>query len=262
MSSPRILMLGLLACLLVVPAGALTTGVRPMLKHVGGARALSVGAPMMVLRGGAGRKPRAQAAALTCMSLAGTWTDYVALLEEKPIRTKMATAAVLSAIGDLLAQTLDAAVTSFCPRRMLVLVFINIIYFAPMLHYWYIFFDYVVGKQLKLKAGTMKSTAAYLALDQLMNAPVTLLGFFAIFTLINAISEVAVGVPFPGLAALAATVSAKVQGSYVTALVANWKVWTAPQLLNFAVVPAPLRVPFANVVAILWNAVISVIANK
>jgi len=257
--------LAFMACLLAAPAGALTA-VRPALKHVGGVgcvlagrRSHSTGArtPITAFRGGAGPKPAAPT-----MSLSRTWKDYVVLLEEKPIRTKMATAAVLSALGDFIAQTLDATVTSFSPRRMLVLVAVNIVYFAPGLHYWYKFFDFVVVKQLKLKVGTMKAVLAYLSLDMLVNAPVTLVGFFGVFTVINAISEVAIGVPFPSLGALAATVGAKMESSYASTLIANWQVWTVPQLFNFALVPPPLRVPFANVVAVLWSAILSTIVHK
>jgi hypothetical protein len=49
---------------------------------------------------------------------------------------------------------------------------------------------------------------------------------------------------------------------YTNALIANWKVWVGPQLLNFSVVPPILRVAFANVVAIAWNAILSIIANR
>ena len=35
-----------------------------------------------------------------------------------------------------------------------------------------------------------------------------------------------------------------------------------PQLLNFALVPPPLRLPFANAVALVWNVVLSIAANE
>lgn len=221
----------------------------------------------MALRGGArgvkASKPGAKmAASRPKVSFAAKqWKAYLGLLETRPIPTKMATAALLSAFGDALAQTLDRSVVTFSVRRLLVLVTINIVYFAPVLHLWYNLFDKIVAK-LKLKQGSWHATFTYLALDQLVNAPLTIFGFFAVFTLISAISEACVGVPMPGLGALGMTLSDKVKLEYTNVLVANWKVWVGPQILNFSVVPPMLRVAFANVVAIAWNAILSIIANR
>jgi len=44
-------------------------------------------------------------------------------------------------------------------------------------------------------------------------------------------------------------------------MIANWKVWTVPQLMNFAVVPAEYRVLFRNVVGLFWNVYLSWIQN-
>lgn len=45
------------------------------------------------------------------------------------------------------------------------------------------------------------------------------------------------------------------------ALVASWKVWMPAQLVNFALVPADLRIAFVNAVAIGWTAYLSAAAN-
>lgn len=222
----------------------------------------------MALRGGArgvsAKKPSVQMAASRAPKVSfvsKNWKAYLGLLESRPIPTKMATAALLSAFGDVLAQTLDSSVVSFSVRRLLVLVTVNIVYFAPILHVWYGLFDSVVAK-LKLKQGSWHATFTYLALDQLVNTPLTLFGFFAVFTLISAVSEACVGVPMPGIGALGMTIADKVRLEYTNTLIANWKVWVGPQLLNFSVVPPILRVAFANVVAIAWNAILSIIANR
>lgn len=217
------------------------------------------------LRGGASkaRRPPAKGAlAAPRMSLvARAWGGYLQSLEDRPIRTKMATSAVLAALGDVIAQTLDPSTAVFSVRRLLVLVSVNIVYFTPLLHYWYAFFDAVVGK-LKLRPGTWRSAFTYLALDQLVNSPITLVGFFHVFALFAAISQAVLGAPMVGAGELLASVRAKIGAEYWNTLVANWKVWAAPQLLNFMFVPPPLRVGFANLIAVLWNAILSVIANR
>jgi hypothetical protein len=35
--------------------------------------------------------------------------------------------------------------------------------------------------------------------------------------------------------------------------VANWRIWTLPQMVNILYVPAQYRVLFANCVALIWN---------
>jgi hypothetical protein len=220
----------------------------------------------MALRGGeraaAPRKPVARPSAAPKMSaIAQAWGGYLDLLDKRPIYTKMATGAVLSAIGDTLAQTLDSSAVAFSVRRLIVLVTVNVLYFSPLLHHWYNFFDMVVAK-LKLETGSWACTFTCLALDQIVNTPITLVGFFCVFTLVNAISLVVVGGEVPAMGALVASVGTKLQVEYFNALLANWKVWTLPQVINFAFVPPKLRVAFANVVAVLWNAILSIIANR
>ncbi|KAG8466775.1 hypothetical protein KFE25_008154 [Diacronema lutheri] len=215
----------------------------------------------VLLRGGAARAAKRPATPPHMSLVARTWGGYLELLEAYPMRTKMATSAVLSAVGDVLAQTLDKSVAAFSLRRLLVLVSVNIFYFSPALHYWYNFFDVAVGK-LKLRPGTWGSALAYLALDQLVNTPLTLLGFFHVFALANAASHAALGAPMPGAGVLLAGVRAKMGVEYANALLANWKVWALPQLVNFMFVPPSLRVGFANLVAIVWNAILSMIANR
>ena len=44
-----------------------------------------------------------------------------------------------------------------------------------------------------------------------------------------------------------------VRKNYVSSLLANWKIWTIPQIININLVPAEYRVLFANLVALVWN---------
>ena len=40
---------------------------------------------------------------------------------------------------------------------------------------------------------------------------------------------------------------------YLRSLLANYKIWTIPQIININLVPAQYRVLFANLVALIWN---------
>lgn len=52
-------------------------------------------------------------------------------------------------------------------------------------------------------------------------------------------------------------VSAKLKQDWFNTLVVNWKIWVPAQIINFSMVPPPLRVLFANCVALIWNAYLS-----
>lgn len=81
-------------------------------RHVQPVAARSV----VVLRGGGG--------------VATQWGRYLQALEEKPMATKMATAAVLSGTGDLIAQGIEAS-GPFALRRFLTLVAVNVLCAPP-----------------------------------------------------------------------------------------------------------------------------------
>ena len=45
-------------------------------------------------------------------------------------------------------------------------------------------------------------------------------------------------------------------------LLANWRLWVLPQLVNFRLVPPALRLPFGSLVALVWGVIQSIIVNR
>ena len=45
----------------------------------------------------------------------------------------------------------------------------------------------------------------------------------------------------------------ELKAKYVVSLLANWKIWTVPQIVNINLVAPQYRVLFANFVALVWN---------
>ena len=82
------------------------------------------------------------------------------------------------------------------------------------------------------------------------------------FQLATAVADALTGAPLPGLGSLAGAVGTQLRSSYLSTVVSNWKIWVLPQLVNFAFVPVFARVAFANAIALVWNVVLSVIANS
>ena len=53
----------------------------------------------------------------------------------------------------------------------------------------------------------------------------------------------------------------RVKASYIPTLTANWAVWPAVQLVNFAMVPPSLQILFSNLVGLGWGFYLSKVAN-
>lgn len=188
------------------------------------------------------------------------WEAYLAALEERPLPTKMATAAVLAAIGDFIAQSMLGG--AFALKRVFVLVMVNVLYFAPILHVCYNAFEWLAVDKLRLKSGMWKCTLVMLVCDQLINAPANLFGFFPVFGAAEALADAALGQPLPAAGEFASSIAQKWGSEYLPGLVANWKVWVLPQLINFTFVPPQLRVGFSGLIAIVWNTLLSIMANR
>ena len=173
--------------------------------------------------------------------------------------TKMATAAVLSGTGDVIAQAMDIA-TPFALKRLLTLISVNIFYLVPILTAFYAANE-ALARALKLQQG-WKKTAVQLAFDQLVNAPIVVAGFFCAFQLASAVATGLTTGAMPAAHELLPSMRAQLASSWASTVVTNWKVWVLPQLVNFALIPPYGRVAFANCVALVWNVILSLIANK
>lgn len=54
----------------------------------------------------------------------------------------------------------------------------------------------------------------------------------------------------------------KFKFAYIPTLIANYKVWPLVQMVNFYLIPLPYRVPFVNIIALGWNAYVSVLNSR
>jgi protein Mpv17 len=89
-----------------------------------------------------------------------------------------------------------------------------------------------------------------MAADQLFFAPI----FLAIFFCYNSVFE-------QGRLS-SSDMLTKLRRNYIPALKANWKVWPLVQCINFYLVPLQYRLVFVNVVALGWNAYLSMLNSK
>lgn len=168
--------------------------------------------------------------------------QYLILLKKYPILTKSVTSGILSALGNLLSQTLEARKKARhgAPAKEIDkagaarYAIFGLLFTGPLSHYFY-----------HLMEVWMPTTDPYclvkrLLLDRLFFAPAFLLLFYFVMTVLEAKGW--------------SDFERKMKSSYWTALKMNWKVWTPFQFINVNFVPVQFRVLFANVIAFFWYA--------
>ncbi|XP_068559959.1 peroxisomal membrane protein 2-like [Cebidichthys violaceus] len=168
--------------------------------------------------------------------------QYLVLLKKYPILTKSVTSGILTALGNLLSQILEAKkkanngalVDQIDPAGAARYAIYGLVITGPVSHYFY-----------QLMEVWMPSTdplciVKRLLLDRLVFAPAFLLIFYFVMNILEAKGW--------------RDFEKKMRGSYWTALKMNWKVWTPFQFININFVPVQFRVLFANMVALFWYA--------
>lgn len=168
--------------------------------------------------------------------------QYLFLLKKYPILTKSVTSGILSALGNLLSQVLEARKksrdgvpgseidTAGATRYAIYGLLIT----GPVSHYFYQLME------LWIPTTDQLCIVKRLLLDRLIFAP----GFLLLFYFVMNILEAKGWGDF----------EKKMRASYWTALKMNWKVWTPFQFININFVPVQFRVLFANMVALFWYA--------
>ncbi|XP_020594007.1 protein sym-1 [Phalaenopsis equestris] len=166
---------------------------------------------------------------------------YLAALDKHPVITKALTSAFLTLIGDLVCQIMIDHVPKLDERRTFVFTFLGLVLVGPTLHFWYL----SLSKLISLPGASGASLRLFL--DQFFFSPI-FIGVFlcALVTLEGRPSQV---IP-------------KLQQEWFSSVLANWQLWIPFQFLNFRFVPQKFQVLAANVVALVWNVILSFKAHK
>ncbi|KAG5176600.1 hypothetical protein JKP88DRAFT_159084 [Tribonema minus] len=179
---------------------------------------------------------------------ASLWADYQGALEAAPLLTKSITAAVLFSGADLCAQQLERSKAEE-PKdlefaRSARFFALGLFAQAPWNHYFYMYLDKALPPTEEVFTST---TAIKLALDQGVQAPIFTVIIFAFLGLLEGKSL--------------AEVKQKLNESYGSTMIANWKLWIPASFVNLAFCPPPLRVLFTNVVFFCWSIFLSIVVN-
>ena len=178
---------------------------------------------------------------------------YDAQLRRHPLRTKVASSGLASAVGDAVAQAVTGG--AFDARRCASFALVGAAYFAPILHGWY---EVLAARERRWRAngmGRWRSVLLQLLLNQSLGALTVNAGFF--FALAVAEDALALDVSMRTLEGARRALG----DQSLLVMRANWLVWPLPSLVNLAFVPLRYRVLFMNAVAVVWKTILSLITK-
>ncbi|XAR65667.1 hypothetical protein NMG60_11009851 [Bertholletia excelsa] len=160
--------------------------------------------------------------------------QYLTQLQRHPLRTKMITAGVLSAISDIVAQKLTG-IQKLQLRRLLLKVLFGFAYLGPFGHFLHILLDKILGGKKD-----SKTVAKKVVLEQLTSSPWNNLLFMLYYGL------VVEGGPW-------VHVKSKIKKDYAMVQYTAWTFWPVVGWVNYQYIPLQLRVVFHSVVACFWG---------
>ncbi|XP_055462030.1 peroxisomal membrane protein 2 [Psammomys obesus] len=164
--------------------------------------------------------------------------QYLLFLKLYPVLTKAVSSGILSALGNLLAQTIEKKQKkdsrSLDVSGLLRYLVYGFFVTGPLSHYLYLCMESWVPPEVPW------ARVKRLLLDRLLFAPAFLLLFFLIMNFLEG-KDVSVFV-------------AKMRSGFWPALQMNWRMWTPLQFININYVPLQFRVLVANMAALFWCA--------
>ncbi len=178
------------------------------------------------------------------------WARYNHHLVANPITTKCITAGILATAADIVCQInfpLDPetkkkpAMERVDWKRTMNFAVLNTFMVPPVMHWWYgLLSTRIVGT-------SFMAAVKRVAFDQSIFAPL----FVCVFFVANLMMDGKID-----------QIGDKLRIDWLPTLLANYSVWIPAQLINFKLVPPPLRVLWANFIGFFWSIYLSNAANK
>ncbi|KAL1562486.1 Peroxisomal membrane protein pmp22 [Salvia divinorum] len=158
---------------------------------------------------------------------------YLTQLQQHPLRTKVITAGVISAISDISAQKLTG-INKLQIRRLLLKVLFGSAYLGPFGHYFYTLLDKIFkGKK------DNKTIGKKVLFEQLTSSPLNNLIFMLYYGLVIEAR--------PWL-----QVKSKIKKEFPTVQYTAWTFWPVVGWVNHQYIPLHLRVVFGSTVGFFW----------
>lgn len=166
----------------------------------------------------------------------GWWRAYNRLVDIAPLRTSVASSAILWSAGDITAQHIERQVAvppevaPFNWRRTAVQAAYASLLWAPVAHYWYALLER--RALLLAKPGTRRLVGLKLAAEMVLLHPVSLVAFFGTVGLASGES--------------AREVARQLRRDFWPTLALEWAMWAPLDIANFALVPVRHQLLLVN----------------
>lgn len=170
---------------------------------------------------------------------------YMHFLNTYPLVTKCITSGLLAMTSDLIAQIFEGVdFANLKLRRLLSMAFIGSVFSAPSFHVLYGYLETVLPTNAR-----KINVLAHLVVDQLIAAPLWLVGFFPLLNVCEGVLDKDILIR-------------SFERDYIPALKATWMVFPLIQALNFSVVPMNMRVLVLNIVDVFYTTILSFISHR
>jgi hypothetical protein len=179
------------------------------------------------------------------------YRKYVFCSDHRPFLTKSISAAIISAIGDLLSQWIESRIAGIpCDIswfRFNAFFVSGLVFVGPYIHIWYEQL-WRIGRWMKSRfnAPSKLQTVAQVVVDQTVGVALFFPTYFFVYEIVEAILAYRV----PDL--LGAKL--KCQAELSSVLLAQYYVWPLCNWIIFRYIPETLRVVASSIVAVFWNA--------
>lgn len=191
-------------------------------------------------RGGGGTPPASTPSLLT---------KYNDVLTTSPVLTKSTTTAIVTAIGDIIAQHLEkSALAGFKLRRFFAFTITGGLFVGPTVHFWYNYLFGPIQTTLQNAPSPLikrSKTLLLVLVDQTAGVLWFFPSYFLAFELAEALCY------WRPIAFI--NVGRRLKYDLGAILLAQYKLWPLVNLFSFTFVPVKLRVLFSNVVSVAWN---------
>ena len=175
---------------------------------------------------------------------------YLKSCIEKPFLAKGVTSGTIAALGDVIAQNIEASTTTkaFSPTRVATFFFCNLLFTGPFIHLWYTFLN-IVGHRMEKRfegVSNLKITVTQVFLDQTLGTIV----FFPLYIYVYDMFESVIRLHrLPSWS----RATEKCQKHLWEILLTQYRVYPFSNMINFGLIPFELRVLFTSTVSLFWN---------
>ncbi|KZS96155.1 hypothetical protein SISNIDRAFT_451852 [Sistotremastrum niveocremeum HHB9708] len=180
---------------------------------------------------------------------------YQQSFDARPHLTLATANGTLSAIGDVVAQSLNKAFPEPNQRpipydiQRTVRFFCFGVGMGPIIGRWNQFLEHTFPLRTNSRSTvSMSALAKRVFFDQTVMAPIGIAMFLGSMGVMEGRSN--------------SQLREKYSSLFFPALLANWKVWPAAQLINFRYMPLPYRVPFSQSCGVFWTLYLSLLNAK